>query len=233
MGQGVAVATKEGGKKRGQRVAAVSSPVVVVVKGRKGQGVAATATKQGGERKRGQSRVAASSSPVPVVGGRSEIIVAPEANATVASGSNGGNAILPPQFSAAAGKQGMSNEIALPPSSSLDEPGNVRHRSTAEGPSSGGDSPPNDPPGGGAVLRTPVVGGAAGFVGGGARVVGGEHCRSRRSLRCLRRRLPPKVPHQSVPKSTITTTTTTIGRVCAGPASRHRTQQPLPPLHRR
>ena len=76
MGQGVAAATKEGGK-RGQRVAAVSSPVVVVAKGRKGQGVAAAATKQGGERKRGQSRVAASLSPVPVVGGRSEMIVAP------------------------------------------------------------------------------------------------------------------------------------------------------------
>jgi hypothetical protein len=76
MGQGVAAATKEGGK-RGQRVTAVSSQVVVVAKGWKGQGVAAATTKQGGERKRGQSRAAASSSPMPVVGGRSEMILAP------------------------------------------------------------------------------------------------------------------------------------------------------------
>jgi hypothetical protein len=69
-GRGVAAATKEGGKKRGQRVAAVSSPVVVVAKGRKGQGVAVTTTKQGGERKRGQSRAAALSSPVPEEGVR-------------------------------------------------------------------------------------------------------------------------------------------------------------------
>ena len=124
MGQGVAAATKEGGK-RGQRVAAVSSPVVVVAKGQKGQGVAAATTKQGGERKRGQSRVAASLSPVPVVGGRSEMIVAPTANATAASGSVGGKAILPPQFSAATGEWGMSNEIALSTLSSLHEPGNV------------------------------------------------------------------------------------------------------------
>ena len=123
MGQGVAAATKEGGK-RGQRVVAVSSPVVVA-KGRKGQGVAAATTKQGGERKRGQSRVAASLSPVPVVGGRSEMIVAPTANATAASGSVGGKAILPPQFSAATGEWGMSNEIALSTLSSLHEPGNV------------------------------------------------------------------------------------------------------------
>ncbi len=74
-GQGVAAATKEGGK-RGQRVVVVSSPVVVD-KGRKGQGVAAAITKQGGERKRGQSRAVASSSSVPVVGGRSEMIVTP------------------------------------------------------------------------------------------------------------------------------------------------------------
>ncbi len=93
MGQGVAAATKEGGK-RGQRVAAVSSPVVMA-KGRKGQGVAVATTKQQGERKRGQSRVAASLSPVPVGGGRSEMIVTPPANVTVASGSVGGKAISP------------------------------------------------------------------------------------------------------------------------------------------
>ena len=69
----MAAATKEGGKSL-QRVAAVSSPVVVA-KGRKGQGVAVTTTKQGGDRKRGQSRAAASLSPVSVVGGRSEMIV--------------------------------------------------------------------------------------------------------------------------------------------------------------
>jgi hypothetical protein len=44
MGQRVAAATKEGGK-RGQRVAAVLSPMVVT-KGRKGQGVAVATTKQ-------------------------------------------------------------------------------------------------------------------------------------------------------------------------------------------
>jgi hypothetical protein len=164
----VAAATKEGGKKRGQRVAAVSSPVVVMAKGRKGQGVAGAATKQGEERKRGQSRAAALSSPVPVVGGRSEMIVAPAANAMAALGSVEGKAISPPQFSAAAGKKGMSNKIALPPASWLDEAGDVRHRSAAEGPLSGGDSSSNDSPGGGAVSRTPAVGGAAGFVGGGA-----------------------------------------------------------------
>ena len=98
------------------------SPVVVVAKGQKGQGVAAAITKQGGERKRGQSRAVAWSSPVPVVGGRSEMIVAPAANATAALGSVGGKAISPPQFSAAAGKQGMSNGIALPPSLLLASP---------------------------------------------------------------------------------------------------------------
>ena len=96
------------------------------------------------------------------------MIVAPGANATAASRSVRGKAILPPQFSATTDKQGMSNEIALPPSSMLDEPGNVRHRLTAEGPLLGGDSPPNNPPGGGAVSRMPAVGGVAGFVGGGA-----------------------------------------------------------------
>ena len=101
------------------------------------------------------------------------MIIAPAANATVASGSIGGKAILPPQFFAAAGKRGMSNKIALLPLSLLDEPGEVQHRSTVEGQSLGGDSPPNDPPQGGAVSRTPAVGGAAGFVGSGARVVGG------------------------------------------------------------
>ena len=120
----MAAATKEGGK-RGQRVVTVSSSVVVMAKGQKGQGVAAATTKQGGERKRGQSRAAASLSPVPVVGGRSEMIVAPTANATAASGSVGGKAILPPQFSAATGEWGMSNEIALSTLSSLHEPGNV------------------------------------------------------------------------------------------------------------
>ena len=43
-GLGVAAATKERGK-RGQRVAVVSSPMVVA-KGQKGQGVAAATTKQ-------------------------------------------------------------------------------------------------------------------------------------------------------------------------------------------
>jgi len=52
MGQGVAAATKKGGK-RGQRVVAVSSPVVVA-KGRKGQGVAAATTKQGGGKRGGR-----------------------------------------------------------------------------------------------------------------------------------------------------------------------------------
>ena len=62
------------------------------------------------------------------------MIVTPAANATAVSGSVGGKAILSPRFSAAAGKRGMSNEIALPPSLSLDKPGDVWHRSTAEGP---------------------------------------------------------------------------------------------------
>ena len=200
MGQGVAAATKDGGK-RGQRVAAVSSPVVVVAKGRKGQGVAAAATKQGGERMRGQSRAAASSSPVPVVGGRSEMIVTPTANATAASGSVGGKAILPPQFSAAASKWGMSNEIALPPLLSLDEPGNVRHRSTAEGPSLGGDSPPNDPPGGGVQSQGRRPQGVRwALLAAAPESSVGEHCRLRRILR-RSRRLPPKVPHQLVLKS--------------------------------
>ena len=101
------------------------------------------------------------------------MIVAPAANATAASGSAGGKAILPPQFSAAASKRGLSDKIALPPLSLLDKPGNVRHRSTAEGLLSDGDSPPNNPPGGSAVLRTPAVGGATGVVGGSAQVVGG------------------------------------------------------------
>ena len=146
------------------------------------------------------------------------MIVAPAANAMAALGSVGGKAISTPQFSAAAGKRGMSNKIALPPLSLLDEPGNVRHRLTAEGPTLGGDSSPNDPPGGRAVSRTPAVGGAADLALSvvAPKSLVGEHCCSRRSVRRLRRLLP-KVPHQSVPKSTITTWT----------------QQPLPPLHRR
>ena len=53
------------------------------------------------------------------------MIVAPTANATVALGSVGGKAILPPQFSAITGKRGMPSKIPLQPSLLLDNSGDA------------------------------------------------------------------------------------------------------------